>query len=500
MAFQLTSPDKYRFVDVQSVPVTGDVYPKRVRESRGPLVLKAEDVALVYEAVRERTRLFTGDANDMAWWKGFPGGVLESDAAESDAAEPSVALPLRMTDKVPYADVRRLCDAWAEPEQQVSSGSAEPGQQVSSGSAGQGVGYVRYVDADAALSLSSFSLDMMCPSSGSISFGSQGIAPTGGWPGDSGMDDNVSVMAGPSDFVKAMLADALDSIKVPSCQDPSLAERRALLSKPLRDCMEDVRRLGRLFVPCTITGGATCVFSAAGMVECEPRDNGPDGEDTTCTECSWPTNREITLVLRTYAECLSGGVSSTFYPFLCWCMCPLWHGTAAWSHDCREPACPDLDRFDSFVSDTSTPTFYFSWAALPGSCCPEVAGIDGAAVNSSCKVSPDASFVGALGGDCKFEMLVAIYRCWHSRGPEGMIDYSYSLAARAFPVSGRGSVSLPDDVVSAKTAVELLARAGISDPAPSEGLHSDQVGVDLCAVCAVVKPGFRSDLSEFKGF
>jgi hypothetical protein len=483
MAFQLTSPDKYRFVDVQSVPVTGNVYPKRAVESRGPLVLKAEDVALAYEAVRERTRLFTGDAGDVACWKGFPGGVLESDAVESP-----VALPLRMTDKAPYADVRRLCDAWAEPGQQVSCGSL----------ATQGVGYVRYVDADAMLSTSSFSLDGMCPSSsGSITFAD--IAPTGGWPGDSGMDANVSAMAGPSDFVKAMFADALDSIKVPSCQDPSLAGRRALLSKPLRDCMEDVRRLGRLFVPCTIAGGATCVFSASGMPECVPR-SGSDGGEDPCAECPWPSYREITLVLRTYAECLSGGVSSTFYPFLCWCMCPLWHGTAAWSYRCREPAFPELDRFVNFVPATSTPTFYFSWAALPGVCCPTVAGINGAAVNSSCKVSPDASFVGALGDDCDFEMLVAIYRCWHSQGPVNAIDYSYGLAARAFSVSGRGSVPLPADAVSAGTAVELLGRAGISDPAPSAGLHSDQVGVDLCAVYAVVKPGFRSDLSEFKGF
>jgi len=483
VAFGLNSRDDYEYVDVYGIPVDGSVLPVRMDEDAGPLVLKAEDPACLAEALEERLCVLTGDPDyDPYLWDWY------EEWWEPVYGEEPPDLTLSGRAVRACTDVAGLCEATADlgsdstalPQVAMYLDSRTFGRKRSTVANRLQSGY-----ATVAFSLSE-----------------PEIVNHGGWPGE--WAGAGAVLPDVETSVRTLVESAFDDVRpeLPNGsslgsddQPPSLDEGR------VKDAFAVLSRADLLLVPCTVVPRADVTFSASGMPSPDDlcpcsSDGSQDARTCISEDCPWETSYDFSMPVRPYS---ADTASEDFFPFLCWCMCPLWHHTAAWSCTCGYPTFPEDARHDEMESAGGTPTFYFSWAADEDVCCPTVAGINGSTGDLTVSVSDS---VTGLPDETEVEDVVVVYRVWHVEGPEGVVRGMAKYVAKLFPASGSTAGSLTADVQGALTADvarTLLARSGMpKDPHPLKSLHSDQVGVDVVGAYAIVRPAFRSDLSEYR--
>ena len=479
VAFGLNSKDDYEYVDVSGIPVEGSVLPVRLDNGESPLVLRAEDPAGLAEALEERLCVLTGDPEgDPGLWDRYADGWTQVYGEDP----PNLTLSDRAV--LACTDVANLCSATAElGRDQVAMPKI-----------------AMYLDSVAFGEKRSAIENRLQSGAGTATFSMSvpEVVNHGGWPGE--WAGPGAVLPDVASFVGTLIRSAFDDARPKMPDGSSLIDDyppATLDARLVKDAFSVLSRADLLLVPCTVSTKGDITFSASGMSDPEeacPCYSDPDGGELPCVpnDCPWETSYTFSIPVRPYD---SATASEDFFPFLCWCMCPLWHHTAAWSCKCDYPMYPQDARHDAMESAGGTPTFYFSWAAEEGVCCPTVAGINGS--NGTVVVGVSDS-VSGLPADSEIVDVVIVYRAWHVAGPEKAINGTAKYVARMYKVSGTLTANVAG-AMTAGVARSLLARSGMPpDPAPSKALHSDQVGVDIVGAYAVVKPAFRSDLSEYR--
>lgn len=489
MAFQLTKASMYRHADTTESEVSGKPLPLRVGD--GHLALSVEDRVFLEEALLERSRVISGGGSDDAKWSGSPEGFpVKWHVSGSVALDGGISAV--------YDSLKKMCGRVV-----MLSGSYGGTSDVEYGGEYETTGVpdsaLAYLDSEAMAGRVSQTLKAVPNSTleGTLHF--DGTTPTG-FPGDP-VTDAESLTGGTSAAMAALQAVKLFDSLVKTVQDGLSGSKgtRSLSVRRYAAAACDAARMDRLLVPADVEdGNCRGTLSATGVTSI--RKKYPDNKDIWYRE--WPTSRKYTVRFSTYVDCLSAKSSRSFFPFLCWCLCPFWYDTYLW--DPVEPSKPfkDDDRHGSMTSGTTySPTIYFKWKAArhtgsnsgSSACCPtdaSVSGMTGSAVLSvSLKSVPEP----------KSEKAVVVYRAWRSTAQsDGDVSYRSAFAVGVWDVSGGDRVNLPSSATSSSTAESILSKCGIrtDDMQGYEPEHSRQYGVDVVCAYLVVNPGFRSDISD----
>lgn len=492
MAFQLTKASRYQHVHAKDSEVSGRPLPLRTGD--GHLALSVEDRVFLEEALLERSRVISGGDSDDAKWSGSPEGFPVAWHVSG-----SVALDGGIS--AVYDSLKGMCGKVI-----MLSGSYGGTSDAVYGEEYETTGVpdsaFAYLDSESMSGRVSQTLKAVPNSTleGTLHF--DDTTPTG-FPGDP-VTNAESLTGGTSAAMAALQAAKLFDSLVKTVQD-GLSESEGTRSLSVRRYAAaacDAARMDRLLVPATVEDGncrgTLSVTGVPSISELYP-------DRRTIWYRGWPTSREYTVMFSTYADCLSTKSSRSFFPFLCWCLCPFWYDTYLW--DPIFPSKPHEvnDRHGPMTSgDTYSPTIYFKWKAAlqtglnvgaraSSACCPADASVSGMTGSSVLSVSLKSV------PEPKSEKAVVVYRAWRSTAQvSGDVSYRSAFAVGVWDVSGGDRVNLPPEATSSSTARSVLSMCGIRTDGMQgfEPEHSRQYGVDVVCAYLVVRPGFRSDISD----
>lgn len=492
MAFQLTKASRYQHVPAKDSEVSGRPLPLRVGD--GHLALSVEDRVFLEEALLERSRVISGGDSDDATWSGSPEGFPV-------AWHVSGSIALDGGISAVYDSLKGMCGrvVMLSGSYGGTSDTVYGGEYTTTGVPDSALAYL---DSEI-MTGRVFSVLKAVPNStleGTLHF--HGDTTPTGFPGDP-VTNAESLTGGTSGVMAALQAARLFDSLVKTVQD-GLAESEGTRSLSVRRYAAaacDAARMDRLLVPADVEdGNCRGTLSVTGVTSI--KDAYPDRKDIWYRK--WPTSRSYTVRFSTYADCLSTRSSRSFFPFLCWCLCPFWYDTYLWDPESPSKPFKTDDRHGSMTSgNTYSPTIYFKWKAAKqtgtkdrygsSACCPTDASVSGMTGSSVLSVSLKSI------PEPKSEKAVVVYRAWRSIAQSGGdVSYRSAFAVGVWDVSGGDRVNLPSSAVSSSTAKSILSRCKIrtDDMQGYEPEHSRQYGVDVVCAYLVVRPGFRSDISD----